>query len=68
MLLQLISMAIGCPEISIIICNNENVLFDKAYMVLSGTYIKIWISKPFWTIFFSFLVYIWITVFMFEYN
>lgn len=52
MLLQLISMAIGCPEISIIICDNENVLFDKAYMVLSGTYIKIWISKPFWTKFF----------------
>lgn len=56
MLLQLISMAIGCPEISIIICNNENVLFDKAYMVLSGTYIKIWISKPFWTK----NIYVWI--------
>lgn len=56
MLLQLISMAIGCPEISIIICNNENVLFDKANMVLSGPYIKIWISKPFWTK----NIYVWI--------
>lgn len=56
MLLQLISMAIGCPEISKIICNNENVLFDKACMVLSGTYIKIWISKPFWTK----NIYVWI--------
>lgn len=33
MLLQLISMTIGCPEISKIICDNENVPFNKAYMI-----------------------------------
>lgn len=33
MLLQLISVTIGCHEISKIIFDNENVPFNKAYMV-----------------------------------
>lgn len=49
-------MVIGCFEILIIICNNENVFFDKVYMVLFGIYIKIWILKLFWIK----NIYVWI--------